>query len=97
MSQELVIVAHIIAKPDQIEAAKAALKSLIAPTLKEAGCLQYDLHQDHENPRTFLFFERWESRELWQEHMNSEHINTFRESSKDALESVTVHEMGKVE
>lgn len=96
MSQELVIVAKIEAKPDQLERAKSALRSLIPPTLAEAGCLQYDLHQDHENPAVFLFFERWQSRELWQDHMNSAHIQEFLSSTEDALAEVTVHEMGKL-
>ncbi|MEO1610025.1 MAG: antibiotic biosynthesis monooxygenase, partial [Pseudomonadota bacterium] len=25
-----------------------------------------DLHQDNENPAHFMFYENWESRELWQ-------------------------------
>jgi quinol monooxygenase YgiN len=45
MSKALTIVATIEAKPDKIDLVKAGLKKLIAPTLKEAGCIQYDLHQ----------------------------------------------------
>lgn len=96
MNQDLVIVAKIEAKAGQVERAKEALKGLIAPTLAEAGCIQYDLHQDHENSAVFLFYERWETRELWQDHMNSAHIKAFLESTEDALASVAVHEMGKV-
>lgn len=47
---KLTIVAHIFAKPDQIEFVKAELQKIIAPTLAEEGCLQYDLHQDNEEP-----------------------------------------------
>ena len=46
MSKTLTIVASIEAKPDKIDLVKAELQKLIAPTLKEAGCIQYDLHQD---------------------------------------------------
>lgn len=98
MKPPLVIVAKIEAKHEHIDQVKAALIGLIAPTLKEAGCIQYDLHQDDEDPAVFLFYEIWESRELWQDHMNSAHINAFRESdAKDAIENITVHEMSKVD
>ena len=52
---KLTIVAHIFAKPDQIDLVKAELQKIIAPTLAEEGCLQYDLHQDNEEPEHFMF------------------------------------------
>ena len=96
MSTPLTIVAIIEAKPDQRERLKEALIKLIEPTLAEAGCLQYDLHEDHENPNVFLFFENWENRELWQAHMKSPHILAHIEATEDAVANVVLHEMGKV-
>jgi len=58
MSKALTIVATIEAKPDKIDLVKAELQKLIAPTLKEAGCIQYDLHQDNQNPAFFLIFRK---------------------------------------
>ncbi len=52
----LTIVAKIEAKSDKVELVKAELLKLIAPTRKEAGCIQYDLHQDNSNPAVFVFF-----------------------------------------
>jgi quinol monooxygenase YgiN len=46
-------------------------EKLIPITRAEEGCIQYDLHQDNEEPAHFLFYENWASRELWQIHMNS--------------------------
>ncbi len=63
-SNKLTVVARIEAKPDKIALVKAELMKLIEPTLEEAGCVQYDLHQDNENPAVFLFYENWESREF---------------------------------
>lgn len=90
---KLTIVAHITAKPDQIERVKAELLKLIPTTLLEAGCLQYDLHQDNEKPAHFLFFESWESHELWQAHMDSQHLKDFRVAIDGALEDFHVHQM----
>ena len=66
----LTVVANIRANPDKIDLVKAELKKLIPITRGEEGCVQYDLHQDNENPSHFLIYENWESRELRQTHMN---------------------------
>jgi len=96
MSQELIIVARIEAKSEQIGLVKGELLKLLGPTRKEEGCLQYDLHQDNENPAVFLFYERWESRELWQVHMNSAHFAEYLKATEDAVALFTVNEMSKV-
>ena len=62
---KLTIVANIFAKAGKIGFVKAELLKLIEPTRAEEGCLNYDLHQDFEDLRHFLFYENWESRELW--------------------------------
>ena len=92
----LTIVARIEAKQDRVDLLKSELLKLIEPTRKEAGCLQYDLHQDNENPAVFLFYETWESRELWQEHMNSAHLAGFMKAAEAAIAAFTVNEMTKV-
>ena len=96
MSAILTIVARIEANPDQAEQVKAELQKLIAPTLKEAGCMQYDLHQDNDNPAVFLFFENWENRELWQQHMNSAHLAEYVKATEGAVAEFTVNEMTRL-
>lgn len=96
MSKALTIVATIKAKSDKIDLVKEELKKLIAPTLKEAGCIQYDLHQDNQNPASFLFFENWESRELWQDHMNSTHLAEYASATEGSIESIIIQEMSQV-
>jgi len=95
MSKQLTIVARIEANGDNVELVKAELLKLVAPTLEEAGCIQYDLHQDNENPALFLFYENWESRELWQEHMNNTHLAEYMKATKGAVASFTVNKMTK--
>ena len=96
MSTPLTIVAQIEAKPDQVELVKRELEKLIEPTLKEAGCLQYDLHQDNDNPAVFLFFENWENRELWLAHIEQPHIAAYKEATEGAVEGFSLSEMSKV-
>lgn len=90
---KLTIVANIIAKPDRVEFVKSELEKLVDITRKEKGCLQYDLHQDNENPAHFMFYENWENRDLWQVHVQTQHLKDYMAATEDAVESFTVHEM----
>lgn len=93
MTSPLTIVARIEAKTDQIELVKSELIKLIAPTRQEPGCIQYDLHQDNDNPAVFIFFENWESHTLWQAHMNNEHLKAYVAATEGAVVDFTVNEM----
>ena len=90
---KLTIVAHITAKPDTIDRVKSELLKLIPTTRAEEGCVQYDLHQDNERPEHFMFFELWDSRELWQAHMNNQHLKDFGVATEGAIEEFVLHEM----
>lgn len=93
---KLTIVANIHAKSDKVELVKAELLKLIPITRAEEGCIQYDLHQDNENPSHFMFYENWESRELWQTHMNAPHLAAYLAATDGAVESFTLNEMSVI-
>lgn len=85
MSQnELVIFAEVFAKPGEEDNLRQALQALVEPTRAEAGCLQYDLHKDNDDPGHFFFYERWESMAALEAHVASAHFKTF-EARQDAL------------
>lgn len=96
LMSKLTIVANIKVKPDHIDAVKAELKKLIPTTRAEEGCLQYDLHQDNENPAHFLFYENWESRELWQSHMSNQHLKDYMAATDGMVEDFTLNEMSHI-
>ena len=93
---KLTIVANITAKADKIELVKTELKKLIDITRAEEGCLQYDLHQDNEQPAHFLFYENWESRELWQAHMGNQHLQDYIAATEGAVEEFILNEMTQI-
>jgi quinol monooxygenase YgiN len=68
------VVAHVIAKPEKADLLKAELQKLIPLTGEEKGSIQYDMHTDNEQAHKFLFYEVWESRELFMAHMESPRI-----------------------
>ena len=71
------------AYPGKEEELKNALLSLVAPTLKEKGCLNYDLHQSPEDPTKFLFYENWTSREELDAHLQSDHVKAALQHVKE--------------
>ncbi|WP_028889078.1 putative quinol monooxygenase [Tenacibaculum ovolyticum] len=89
----LTIVAKIVAKEEKREFVKSELLKLISITRSEKGCINYDLHQDNENPNLFLFHENWESKELWQVHMNNEHLAEYLKVTDGAVEEFALNEM----
>lgn len=89
----LTIVANITATPGKTDLVKAELEKLIAITRAEEGCITYDLHQDNENPAHFMFYETWESRELWQTHMQAPHLAAYMDATEGAVAEFTLHEM----
>lgn len=93
---KLTIVANITANADKIDLVKAELLKLINITRAEKGCINYDLHQDNENPSHFMFYENWVSRELWQTHMGNQHLQDYMAATEGAVEEFILNEMSVI-
>lgn len=92
----LVIIAKITAAEGQSEAAKAALLELVEPTRNEVGCIQYDFHQDLNNPHLFYAYEQWETAEHLQSHGKSAHILAMRDKTKGIILSSELSFLNKI-
>ena len=90
---QLTIVANIKAKADKIDLVKTELEKLIPITRSEEGCINYDLHQDNENPAHFLFYENWETRAHWDAHMESDHLRRHQEKSGPLVAEAEILQM----
>ncbi len=90
---KLTIVARIAAKPESREFVKSELLKLIAPTRAEAGCINYDLHQDNEDENRFIFVENWESYELWQQHMSGAHLAEYAKATEGKVDEFIVNQL----
>ena len=90
---KLTVIAIITAKPGCEDKVKAGLQGLVAPTLEEQGCLNYDLHVDNENPAIFAFHENWESEADLDRHLESEHIEAFQKQGEAIIENVQMHRL----
>jgi quinol monooxygenase YgiN len=86
----LTVVATLKAKPGCEDKLLAMLQELLAPTRAEIGCINYDLHRSDDEASTYLFHETWESRPLWEAHMQSPHLVAFGEANGAVTESWTL-------
>jgi quinol monooxygenase YgiN len=68
-AKPLTVIAQIKAKPGTEHEVRRELLSLIAPSRKDAGCLNYDLHQALDNPALFVFHENWTSKAHLDRHL----------------------------
>ncbi|OSQ36717.1 putative quinol monooxygenase [Thalassospira mesophila] len=93
---KLTIVANIHADPSQIDLVKAELEKLVPLTRAEEGCICYDLHRDNEDPAHFMFFEIWETRALWQTHMQAPHIAAYAQATDGAVVDFRLNEMTNI-
>ncbi len=68
-AKSVTVIAQVKAKPGQEAKLRKELLSLVAPSRKDAGCLNYDLHQAVDNPALFMFHENWASKAHLDQHL----------------------------
>jgi quinol monooxygenase YgiN len=95
-SAPLTIVAQLKAKPGKEQELRQALQALVEPTRREEGLINYDMHVSNDDPGLFLFYENWRSRELWQRHMNSPHLQAFGGRQGELVEDWKLFEMTRL-
>ena len=84
------VVAKSITKAESIDNILVLLEELVEKTLKEEGCIKYQLFQDVKDPKVMIFLEEWASEEALNKHMASEHfkrivpqLNMLREKASE--------------
>jgi quinol monooxygenase YgiN len=68
-AKSLTVVARVKAKPGKEAEVRKELLSLVGPSRKDPGCINYDLHQAVDNPALFLFHENWTSKAHLDQHL----------------------------
>jgi quinol monooxygenase YgiN len=81
----LSIVAIATAVQGREQELRSAQEALVAETVKEPGCLSYELHQSLDDSRTLVFVERWASEKAWRAHMQGAAIRRFQASGAGRL------------
>ena len=92
----LTVVATVTAKSGLEEEVGSTLAKLVEPTLKEDGCINYDLHKSIENPAVYVFHENWESRAHLDKHLETEHIKACQAALEGKTESTELYLLNKI-
>ncbi|MDV6260667.1 putative quinol monooxygenase [Rhodococcoides yunnanense] len=97
MSNDLKVVATIIAKPDAIDAVRDGLSALVAETRREEGNISYELFESAVEPGTFITVELWKSQEDLDGHMQTPHLQqALREFGAHLAASPAIHPLRPV-
>ena len=73
------------ARPGKEAELRKALTDVLAPTRKEDGFIQYDLHVHTGDGSRFVFYENWTSREHLDRHLSSPHLTVAIGTAGDWL------------
>jgi quinol monooxygenase YgiN len=72
----IVVIATIHAQAGKDKELGEVLKGLIAPTRKETGCIQYELHVAVNDPCQYAFYERWVDQAALDKHLQTPHFTS---------------------
>lgn len=93
MKKELIVIAKVKVKEDQIDFIKKEATNLIIETRKESGCISYTFHQDNENKNLFFFYEKWNDKKSLENHLNSPHFLTFVKNTESSILDMCINEL----
>ncbi len=78
----IVQISHAVIVDDKVEHVKEFLVELVTESLKEKGCLHFQLLQNEENPQEITLIEEWEDQECMDAHFTAVNYETVREKMK---------------
>jgi quinol monooxygenase YgiN len=87
MSEHVEVVATFSVKDGKREAFIAIAQELVNETVKEPGCIKYQLYHDISDPQSFAMIEEWESGAHLDAHLASAHIQAVRPKFGEVLNS----------
>ena len=79
------ITGTIFGRPEKREELIALMRSFVAPTRSEAGCVEYQFHESNDEPNTFMFYENCVSQEALDLHLGIPYIRTIFERHDELL------------
>jgi quinol monooxygenase YgiN len=93
----LTIIAIATALPGREAELLVAQKQLVTDTVRERGCLRFELHQSLDNGRLLIFVESWQSEALWRAHMQGAALERWRATgAANLIADFALHRMALV-
>lgn len=88
------LIAKITVKEEHISFVTAELQKLIAPSRAKQGCLSYTMYKDKKDPNVIFFIEKWESNDVFIQHMKSDLILNYSKTTNGMVKKI---ELNKIE
>ena len=82
----LTVVAEMTAQAGKEDSLREALMACVELTRREAGCVEYFLHESTETAGHFVFYENWVSAAALAKHMETPHLVKLRSQVPDLVE-----------
>src|SRR5262245_34688934 len=79
------VIAELGIRTEMAEKAFAAARTMVAATVKEDGCISYDMHLSVTDPSRLVVVERWSSREALSRHLETPHFRGWRAAATEFL------------
>lgn len=83
--ETVTVVAYLTPRVGREADTEQLLLSLVEPTRREPGCIDYVLHRTDEQPCVFMFYENWRSREDLDRHLAMPHLEPLFERKDELL------------
>jgi quinol monooxygenase YgiN len=77
------VIAEVGLRPGMSEKAAAAARQAVAATIKEDGCISYEMYLSVSDPNRLVVVERWASREALSLHVETPHFKVWRAACAD--------------
>lgn len=81
------VVAIFVARPGFEQKLETLFRSVVEPTLREEGCISYQINRDIRHPARFVFTEEWRSQADLDRHLASPHLCALSEQVPECIES----------
>ena len=96
-SQEIFMCARFQAKPEKLDELRTRLLEMVTHSIKEPGCLFYNLHVDNSNPTIFYFLEGWKDADALAFHDKTSYVQAIiRDAADLTTDGIKVNFMSKI-
>ena len=83
---EIRVIARALARAGKEDQLRKTLVGMLTPTRAEQGCRLYELHES-SNRGLYYFYEKWESQDSLERHIETPHYKQLAQDGRDLLES----------
>lgn len=97
MLAELTLIVRLKAKPGRGPELEGAMRAVVEPTHREAGCIRFALHRSTTDRDVYVLVERWSSKQALETHLAEPYLKTLLAQLSELAEPSDVAEYEMLE